>query len=299
MPVPPFAANDEAFVEEQVEDGVEVAADRHVTRPAKVDALCSADPLELSGDRLGDTLLGFLGQPDRDDRLTVGLVVSLGGVLTAAALIDHPAHVVADPPGHVEEVAADLPVVLVDVLAALQQREAERHLQPDQHQVPIEGIDILGPDEHLVTVGQDLGDDRGWNTDEGLVATEVGDHHGDPIDRIGPVFGSVGVDGRRPQEALRQAVFLTVEEEVGVLGLDADAEAQPVGVRVDRGGGVFLPVVESEGLAHVCLEDFTGQGCALAAGQSGQGGDLGDDQVCAGQGGFALVSLEQSGQAFP
>ena len=103
---------------------------------------------------------------------------------------------------------------------------------------------------------------------------------------------------RQPQEPLREAVFLTVEEEAGVLGLHPDAEAQPVGVCVDGGGGVFLRVVESEGLPHVCLEDFAGQGCALPAGQRGQGGDLGHDQVCAGHGGFALVSLEQSGQTF-
>ena len=97
------------------------------------------------------------------------------------------------------------------VLLAVEDRDRESHLQPGQHQVPVEGVDVGITDQDAVAVGVDL------------VSGVVGDHHHVPVvavgaerrdqdvelvDRVGAFLGGVRVDGGQPQEALREAVLL-------------------------------------------------------------------------------------------
>ena len=101
------------------------------------------------------------------------LIVGLGGVPASAGVVDRAAHLVAHPDRRVDQVAGDLPLGLADRASAVQDRGRERYLQPGQHKVPVEGINVGVADQDAVAVGVDL------------VSGTVGDLHHMPVVGVG------------------------------------------------------------------------------------------------------------------
>ena len=148
------------------------------------------------GSRIIPDFLTVVVQAGGDDLFAVCLIVRPGGVVPPAAIGDRGAQVGANLLGHVEKISGDLPVIALDVLAADEQCQSERNLKPGQHEVTIEGVDVLGADENLLTVGVDLGPNFIRNRDQIFAGAEGRDHHVDRVNLGGPIAGGVRVDGR-------------------------------------------------------------------------------------------------------